>query len=294
MKKIHLVLLLVFVLSIPTYAVNVIFGAKAGYFVWEPYIQDAGGFFENMKQGGGILYGPVVSLIATPDISFSVAYLTGNQSASWQMNFEQEGDEPDDIRAGTYSWSLKRHDLDSALSYRLTENFKLFIGYKLQYTNSALRQTEVRNDSMSLVTQAYHSKDEIETFGNGPAIGVGYAHVFGNGFFVAANLSALYMRGYFKVEGDFYYSAFGSPIEWQEEPGSPPMKISTNQFGLNIDPTVGYKPQDIGIIFTLGFRYQWLRTEFADLTTEKKEAVGDPGGLNDHQYGVFFSVLYTI
>ena len=101
-KKILISALLIVIFSIPASAMNFIVGAKGGYSVWQPYFKDVGGFFENIETGTGVLYGPVLSAIITEDLSFSLAGLTGEQSTQWTMDFEQEGDDPDDIRAGTY------------------------------------------------------------------------------------------------------------------------------------------------------------------------------------------------
>lgn len=67
------------------------------------------------------------------------------------------------------------------------------------------------------------------------------------------------------------------------------VKIDTRQMGVNFEPAVGFSAGESGLIFTLGLRYQWLRTEFLE-EFEPGEEIGDA---NDYLYGVFVSVLYA-
>lgn len=282
--------MLIIIFSIPLHAVDFIIGAKGGYFVWKPYFEDIGGFFDNIDTGTGVLYGPVISILFTEDISLSIAGLTGIQSTHWTMDFEQEGD-PDDIRAATSYWKSERYDVDTALSYRVMPQIKIFLGYKYQYIDSTIKYTEARTDASNQLTDIQHVKDGIETMSSGPALGIGYSLPFGKGYFAAVNISGLYMLGYFKSENDFVYD-YNSGTNSFDKENWDPLKVDIRQAGINLEPSIGFMPEGSGLVLTLGLRYQWLRTNFQDMSHEEKDSLGTKT-LNDYLYGVFVSVLYT-
>jgi hypothetical protein len=289
-KKVIFSLFLLAVFSAPAGAVEFVAGAKGGYFLWKPYFEDIGGFFEGIDRGNGVLYGPAVSVIFTEDISLSVVGFTGLQTTFWSMDFKEEGS-PDDVRAATYTWESDRYDIDAALSYSLMPSLKVFAGYKYQYIVSTMRYTEVRVDSSGQMGEIYHDKMTLEAMSNGPALGVGYSLLFGKGFFTAVNLSGLYMQGYFKMDPDFAYGYNSSTNEFDLRSESE-TKVNVRQLGTNIEPSVGYMTEGSKLIFTLGLRFQWLNTELYDLTDDQKQNFGTET-MNDYLYGVFVSVLYS-
>ncbi len=284
-KGIVIVIFIFLVISAPLSALDFIVGAKAGYYGWEPYLKELkGSGFSEIDVGTGVLYGPVFSVLFTPDVSLSLAALTGIQSTHWSAQYD-----PYDgyYLAATYFFESRRTDVDSALSYRIMQNLKVFLGYKYQYIKSTLQYTELRTDAAKNITDINLFDMDLKTLSHGPALGIGYSLPLGKSFFVTANLSGLYMWGYFEGEDKFLYnySSFTTP-----NPGTPvDVKIDTRQMGLNFEPTVGFSVGESGLIFTLGFRYQWLRTEFLD-DFEPGEKLGDA---NDYLYGVFVSVLYA-
>ena len=292
-KKILLTILLTAVFSMPVYALDVIVGAKAGYFIWKPYIEDIGGFFEPIDQGTGVLYGPAASIIFTQNISLSIVGLTGTQSTFWTMDFKQEGDDSgdsDDVRAATYTWESKRYDIDSALSYRVLPYLKAFLGYKYQYISSTMRYTEARVDeSTGELKSIYHDNIEAVTMSQGPALGLGYSLLFSKGFFTTINASGLYMMGNFKMEPSTRYDYTSTTFEPHQNQGN---KMDIRQIGTNLEPSIGYMPDGSRLIFTLGFRFQWLSTKFVDLTEQEKQMVGTQT-MHDYLYGIFVSVLYS-
>jgi hypothetical protein len=284
-KRIVIVIFLVLVISAPVFALDFIVGAKAGYYGWEPFLKELkGSGFSEIDVGTGVLYGPVFSVLFTPDISLSLAALTGIQSTHWSAQYDPYESY---YLAATYFFESRRTDVDSALSYRIMQNLKVFLGYKYQYIKSTIQYTELRTDAAKLITEINLFDLDAKALSHGPALGIGYSLPLGKSFFVTANLSGLYMWGYFEGEGDFQYnySAFDT---WT--PVTPmKFKIDTRQFGVNLEPAVGFSAGESGLIFTLGFRYQWLRTEFLE-EHEPGEKIRDA---NDYLYGVFVSVLYT-
>ncbi len=296
MKSLRLaVVVLVLVFCVPCFAIDFIVGAKAGYFAWEPYIKeiDASGFNE-IDKGTGVLYGPVLSVLFTPDITLSAAALTGTQSTYWNArhsNFVANEGSVQHLDAD-YSVESKRTDIDSALSYRIIEYLKVFAGYKYQHIVTSMSYTEVRTnppdaDGHEHISEVCLTDNKIETPSQGPALGIGASYAFGSGYFAAANLSALYMRGYFKIRKDKDLRYFSENDFIREPEAVPELKLDTEQMGLNFEPSIGHSAES-GLIFTLGFRYQWLRTEFVD-----KIGGESLGKTNDYLYGVFISVLYS-
>ncbi|MBN2040626.1 MAG: hypothetical protein JW864_11310 [Spirochaetes bacterium] len=294
-RKTIFTLLLTAVFSMPVYALDVIVGAKGGYFIWKPYFEDIGGFFEPIDQGTGVLYGPAASIIFSRDISLSIVGLTGKQSTYWSLDFEQEGNDSDDVRAATYTWESKRYDIDSALSYRVLPYLKAFIGYKYQNISSRMRYTEVRVDSTGQLREIYHDNAEAETMSHGPAFGLGYSLLFSQGFFTTINASGLYMTGNFHMKPatryDYYFDE-NDPTTTFVTHLDPDNKVDIRQIGTNVEPSIGYMPDGSRLIFTLGFRYQWLSTKFKGLTEQEKQDMGTQT-MHDYLYGVFVSVLYS-
>jgi hypothetical protein len=285
MKRLALVIFLILLCSAcsSAFAVEFILGAKAGHYVWVPYFRDMkGSGIEDIDSGSGVLYGPVISLLFTPDLSLSVAGLTGKQFTQWTANDERKYWISGNSRVnGTYNVTIQRTDVDSALSYRLSGNFKVFLGYKYQHIETKLRAT-VREEVLATGDQTlYEGKVDIELPAHGPPLGDGY--------FVAANLSALYMWSkfdlkenrwdeYHPVVNDFVYEDGNSPL--------PP--YDTIQMGLNFEPAIGVKVGERAI-YTLGFRFQWMRTKF------EEDAMFAPSGwMNDYIYGAFVSVLFLL
>jgi hypothetical protein len=273
--------------SAPCLAIDFIVGAKAGYFVWEPYLKeiDASGFSE-IDRGTGMLYGPVFSALFTQDISLSLAALTGKQSTYWSPDNDAFGDS---YLTGTYFFESKRTDIDAALSYRIMENLKIFAGYKYQSIKSRISYTELRTNDQRVLSDINIQDIKANTPSYGPALGLGYSLILGKGFFLAANLSALYMMGYFEFEANYCYSYHSnSSFVFNNESNQDKIKLDTRQTGLNFEPSIGYSAGESGLMFTLGFRYQWLRTRILD--SMEGQSIDNT---NDYLYGVFVSVLYT-
>jgi hypothetical protein len=283
-------LLCVAVSASPLLAMDMILGAKSGYFIWKPYFKEVGAAgFDQMNEGTGVLYGPVVSLLFTPDLSLSASLLTGRQSAHWQAMM-------DDYSAtqkvtGNYSFDVTRADVDSALSYQLTDNFKMFAGYKYFYLKFKGKTTEIRtNLPGNSLAEIDVSKGDITTPFHGPALGVGFSQVLGGGYFITANISVAYMRGYFKFGSRVSYDYDGTNLVI--DPPDPPQRFDMKQIGFNFEPAVGINLGEGMPIITLGFRYQYLRLQFMEGTSGPDPMPDD--WLNDYLYGAFVSVMYLL
>ncbi len=279
--------------SVPLFAVDFIFGAKAGYYVWVPFFKEMDGSgIEEISRGAGVLYGPVLSVLFTKNLSVSVAALTGRQSTYWSNeNTEKTWGGYDITSLGTFYAYMDRTDIDSALSYRITERIKIIAGYKYQYVETNLKGTfkQVRFDGDSMAV----GDVRIKTPSHGPAIGLGYSQPLGSIFFATVNLTGLYMWSkldFEKNQWDGYVPASAGVFTYS--PSDVEIKeLDTRQIGLNLEPSLGVHVQE-KFLLTLGFRFQWVQTEFVDDPVVGNTRIGPDGWMSDYIYGVFVAVMY--
>lgn len=294
MKKFFTVILMIFAVTAGNFttasATDFLIGVKGGYFVWDPYLKRCGSVqFEQMENGSGELYGPVLSAMFTSDLSISVSGLFGSQSAHWISEDYIQPTETGSYYTGNFSMDVKRTDIDSALSYRLTENFKIFAGYKYQYNDMEFKSVKFkRNVSDDHLQAAIYENTTIKMPFNGPAAGIGFSSPIAEKFFFAANLSALYMWGKFKFDSsDYSYGPSGS----LGSGGGNINGVTLRTRGLNFEPTAGASMGEGLPIFTVGIRFQWSQTKFIDAPSDS--GLNDKYN-NDYQYGLFVSVVQPI
>lgn len=271
MKKVIIVFLTLFIalsFTHDTKAMEYMAGAKGGYYAWQPFLKDVGASgMSDIEWGTGALYGPILSLIFTSNISFSVAGLVGEQSTHWQSTYSYF--DSNTRVTGTYYFEAFRADFDSALSYRLTENFKIFAGYKYQYLKLTYNYTEIRTDLSNNIKEInVLEMNNMRMPLHGPALGLGLSLPLGMKYFLAANLSGIYLQGKSKLKGKSYNSSNGTdPLEY--DPNSKTTDYKLRQIGLNCEPAIGFSAGEGLPIITLGFRYQrfWVKVP---------DATGDP------------------
>jgi hypothetical protein len=283
------------------HALDAILGVKSGYFVWRPYFVDMeGSGIEDVDEGTGFLYGPVVSLGLTDKLSFSFVGLYGKQSTYWDMNnTKMELGTTDAIATGTVWAEMTRLDLDSALNYDVFENLKIFVGYKYQYNEIHYQQTFLMTelDSGFDYDSVINQRAVFDCPAHGPALGVGLTKTLGSNFFAGANLSAIYMMSKFHFQhiDTSIYSAtvIGqidlSPFTIEAED----ISYDTHQMGLNTEVSMGMSVDPI--VVTLGASFQWMRIEFLeDYVIPGTTQTPSFGWMNDYLYGIFVSVLYML
>jgi len=282
--------------SVPSFALDFLLGAKAGYFVWRPYFQEmSGSGIDEIETGRGVLYGPAFSVIINEDISFSMVALFGTQSTYWDNDATVKIFGPEEIvSTGTFYSEIQRVDVDSALSYRLSGLFKVFIGYKYQYTETTMRGTFLMTNAAG---EEYVRVGDVllEIPAHGPAIGVGFSHTIGASFFVSCNLSAMYLFSKHNFERDEWlqYRATGAgQIEYQTVLEGSGNSFETRQVGFNIEPSFGLAVGDV--IATLGIRFQWVRMQFIDDPVMNNHQFAPDGWMNDYLYGVFIGAMYRL
>ncbi len=289
MKKIIILFILsftaVFSITLETKAADYMIGVRSGYYAWEPYLKDIGGSgMSDMEWGTGILYGPVFSIMFTEDLTLSLASLVGKQSTHWQSTFSDFSST--EKVTGNYYFEVFRADVDSALVYRLSSNFKIFAGYKYQYMEIKYAYTEVRTDLSNILQEVNVStgKPEKSPF-HGPALGIGLSQTLTEYYFVTANLSGLYMTGTTDFSGE-RYSAYTPGFDLHDS-SSESMKFRMRQMGVNFEPAIGMNPGNNLPIVTLGFRYQRSWVQYNGDSSEMSDK-----WLNDTLMGVFVTFVY--
>jgi len=278
--------------ALPSFAADLMLGAKAGYFVWDPYIKEfKGTFISDMDRGSGFLYGPVMSVSFSPDVTFSVSGLFGEQSTHWYSpdQLTTVGGGGQYYISGTYYVEMERIDVDSALSFRLTEKMKVFAGYKYQRGLLEMYSTERRYDPLGGDDKVYDSYMKIDIPAHGPALGLGVSQPLGSQFFAAANLSGLYMFNLGKIKEQEYkeYLA-GTELQLTGIDYGTPVSLKAEQVGFNFEPAVGGLFDSAGIVVTLGARLQYTWIKFKDPADFMPD-----GWSPDIQYGVYLTVLYS-
>jgi hypothetical protein len=275
------------------FSMDYMLGAKAGYFAWQPFYSEVenAGSLTDVDWGTGILYGPIVSIIFTPELSLSVSGLMGRQSTHWKSRFSDYESDPGLSISGDFYFDVFRADIDSALIYQLGGNFRIFGGYKYQYMKTTLEYTELRIDTSTLlIDEISMSSHEFLHYCHGPALGIGYSYPINQAFFASLTVSGVYMWGTFDVESSTSYGfVSGSQIGLKEN--KPNRPTTMRQMGVNIEPAIGMSPGPGMPIVTLGVRYQRFRVNFPD--PEGSMMKDQKGWLDDTMIGVFVSAVYV-
>jgi len=285
MKKLIIIITAasIFILPAGLKGADYMVGVKAGYYGWSPFYSEIGvPGFSDIGWGSGVLAGPILSVILTPEISVSLSGLAGKQSAAWQSLFQET--DYGALRSGNYSFDVVRGDFDFVISYRVAEKFRLLAGYKYLHMLVNIESTDVETKEPAELFAGVRSMDFLNYF-HGPAIGVGYSHAFSQYYFTTLTLSGVYMWGMFKHEKMKNY-----PFPDNGEPdGGKFSATSMRQIGINIEPSIGMNPGNGLPIVMLGVRYQRFWVEFTDETDELPK----PGNwFKDTLIGIFFSAVY--
>lgn len=149
-------ILLFFIAQTTLNAADLSVGATAWYTAWD-YEDDAD---SGVTYDPAILYGPVLSLAMTSDLSLSFVFLYGQ----FQMDFENDDQSID----------LTRYDSDLTLNYRISSYFKLFAGAKY----------------MGFTWEPNGKHQAI-----GPGAGVSAIFPAGGNFFILGYISGMYLQG---------------------------------------------------------------------------------------------------
>jgi len=146
-----------------------------------------GGSLADVDRGNGVLYGPIISLILTPQISLSFSGLMGEQSTHWNSRFSPYPAQNTNV-SGNFNFDVFRGDFDTVLSYRVGSSFRVFAGNKYLYMKTSMDMTEIRTDDVTNVIEEVDiSSMEFKHYGHGPPLGFGYAYPLSSTFFASLN-----------------------------------------------------------------------------------------------------------
>jgi len=161
MKKTYIKTLIPFILLLiipltSLHAVDLSVGATTWYTAWD-YKDDAD---SGVTYDPTFLYGPVLSLTMTNDLSLAFVLLYGK----FTMNFN----------SGSDSIDLNRYDSDLTINYRISNYLKLFAGAKY----------------MGFTWDPSGKHQAL-----GPGAGISTVFPLGNDFFLLGYLSGMYLKG---------------------------------------------------------------------------------------------------
>ncbi len=284
MKHKITILCVVCMLLVPSisFSAQYMLGVRTGFYAWQPFLKAIGASgMDDIDWGTGVLYGPVMSIRFTEDLSLSLSALLGQQSTSWQS---QNKPFESNMIFGDYSFTVYRADVDSALSYALGQYFKIFAGYKYQYLKLDYKFTEIRtNSSLAVQEISVFYTDNAYTNAHGPALGIGLNYPLSETYFFSVNVSALYMWG------TFYFKSkrFAGNITPLVPQSGDPIDLSMYVVGFNVEPVIGINPGNSLPIVILGARCQLAQFNLKDTQGELPDK-----GLDDTILGIFVSIVY--
>jgi hypothetical protein len=230
-------------------------GAKGWYAEWDSAFDKAvadllaeSGYTSTVKPGKGFLAGPVI------------AYQNGNWSFSGAFMLLSSFDNKTEFEnlSASSETKMTRRDIDLALSYSLTDYFKVFAGYK--YITSKY------NVDFSNGNDFYDAK----MISHIPTAGLAFAYQIINKLTAGIQFGLLYVISDYKL----------TPSGSEEE------KVDVdNGYGINIEPNLSYFLLDC-VMLQFGVRYQIYNVKFTDLE-------GWSGSKNDKFLGVTLGAMYV-
>jgi len=192
----------------------------------------------DMTQGGStmemdpeFLYGPALAVKFNEDFNLTFIYLYG------------KFDMPDN--SGKIA-EIKRTDSDLALNYRLNDYFKLFGGIKYN---------------------TYSIPSNMDFWGVGPGLGLGYTFPLSENLFLLANFSGFYL---WAKEKDY---------------SNPTEKYDSKQYGFNSTLSIAYYITSASTTINIGGRYQYVKVDYDDYKSE--------GNMKHKFYGITLAATYT-
>ncbi len=283
------VLLLIFFYNSNSDALDFIIGARVWYFYWDPLLKEMEDEFD-IQQGwkdieteDGSMYGPGFGFVINDKFSFNLSYLYGEFDSEYNSQFITNN------RQVKYIGNVRtiRHDIDGAVGYAITNNFKTFVNLRYQPSTITIQRRGADwelDNSGNLSGQGGHLKNELKFKYRffAPGIGFGYAYLLNDLIALSINVSALYFDGTLDVSSETRYNSVDS---WQTEDvvKDPEVNIKLNGKGFSVEPAVIIFAKK-NILFQVGARYQqvWMDGKTNDLTgpSEFKGLVGRLIGCN--------------
>lgn len=172
-------------------------------------------------------------------------------SSSWSLSsvFLYGKFKPDNDESSGGPQEIKRIDSDTALNYSINKYFRIYAGVKYM---------------------GYDFSDG-EHFGYGPGVGIGVVLPVTQTFFLMANISGMYLW---------------STEEQTDQGTGASTREDYHETGFNTSLSAGYFIPEASVTLSLGFRYQFFRTEPDDSSSTQSSS-------DLTFYGVTFSAVYS-
>jgi len=172
-------------------------------------------------------------------------------SSAWSLSsvFLYGKFESDNDESGGEPDTIKRIDSDTVINYSVNKYFRIYAGFKYMGYDFSMG----------------------EHFGYGPGAGIGAILPVTQQFFLMANISGMYLWSTEKEDDN------GSGISTSED---------YHETGFNTSITAAYFIPAASVTLSLGFRYQFFKTEPDDSSSPKSSS-------DLTFYGVTFSAVYS-
>lgn len=287
-RSIPVIVIAVFLLALapaPLMAGTLMLGAKAWFAVWgsefgqtaadqanltlDEIYQDEttrpSQTTANAENGKGYLAGPLVSY-QTDDRLWTVSL-----AFMWFSSFSQDikanlHDIPLDVDVPfKYDLELTRKETDIAVARSLTENWKVFAGYKRQAWESKFK-AEIEGESYAV----YDINLDMDV----PTAGVGYTAPLTESLALGIQLGVLYVMPDFQVKDYFYDETINLDMK--------------NTLGFNGEITLTWLVSE-SVALQGGYRYQYMKLEF-----DQPEGEPDIDPIDDTFQGVTVTAVYMM
>ncbi len=175
------------------------------------------------KSVPGLYSGPLITYI-TEDRkwSFSLVALRGDSGRADFVIYNTA-----QTLAGSSTFNLNtvsdyfgrpvRNDLDSTVSYAITDRFKVFVGYKAQEYEYNLKQSAFGRMGLTGGSQDFSSflwgTGNLTLFNNysGGAAGIGYTQPISDSASIGLSVGRYNARGRYRVDHEYYLGTVGAP-----------------------------------------------------------------------------------
>lgn len=293
-RNVPVIIIVIFLLALapgPLKAGTIMLGAKAWFAVWgsefgntlaeigdrelaSEYSYFYYGTYDDAiasskaETAKGILAGPLVSYQTDDRLwTISLAFM-------WFSSFSQDMkgnlyDIPDDENY-PYEWDLEltRKEIDFAVARSLTENWRVYVGYKQQSLENKFTLNEPSSDPFKFF--------DIKTDINIPTVGMIYSTPLSESIALGIQLGVLYVMPDLEYKDYFF-----------DESGSLDMK---NTLGFNGEVMLTWLVSE-SVALQGGYRYQYMKLEFDDPLEEVGFEI-DP--IRDTFHGVTVTAVYMM
>ncbi|MBN1533450.1 MAG: hypothetical protein JXA20_12350 [Spirochaetes bacterium] len=217
------------------------------------------------------LYGPMLS-ISQGNWTVSSVFTTGRYHAKAQGVFMTMGIPP--VMVFRTDNNIRKHDLDTAVNYSLTDFMKLYFGFKYQRYGFTFRY-----QGPGLV-----SNQELTFNGYSSGIGLAFTVPVTGNFYLLSTVSGIYMI----IDVQHDTMTYFSPPYNQYVPSQG--RGLVHCLGGNILLSMAYHIEPIATTLSAGIRYQYIH--FFEASESEVKNITRSG--RDQFYGIFVSAVYSL